>query len=250
MKEVVKIVLLSMVLLNFSCQKDDDPQNEVRNYAEDSRILQDFVTIDKENLAYYLNLNAKSDLLRLIPTSSINQLEKVSNEHLNRFKDELNTLNQFIKNEIKNGASYVAMQTNNGSYFKELATNGVRILKNEVTLTAKKRQPLAEIGRVFFYRLGEVSSPENFIGKDHIDSQITINGPTNSISATLLCRTGTSPQGSTSNPSLLIISSMSGSYAGNFNWVNTESGDTVTWTFEGKLNTADFSVLGYAHLND
>lgn len=250
MKKVVQVVLLSLVLLHFGCQKDDDAQNKVRNYAEDSRILQDFVSIDKQNLAYYLNLNAKSDLLRLIPTSSINQLEKVSNENLNRFKNELTTLNQFIKNEVKNGASYVAMETNSGSYFKELTTNGIRIVKNEVAPIAQKRQPLAEIGRVFFYRTGEVSSPENFIGKDHIDSQITINGPTNSISATLLCRTGTSPQGSTGNPSLLVISSMSGFYSGNFNWVNTETGDTVTWTFEGKLNTADFSVLGYAQLND
>lgn len=250
MKEVVKIVLFSLVLLHFGCQKDDDAQNEVRNYAEDSRILQDFVTIDKQNLAYYLNLNAKSDLLRLIPTSSINQLEKVSNENLNRFKDELNRLNLFIKNEIKNGASYVAMETNSASYFKELTSNGVRISQNDAAPIAKKQQPLAEIGRVFFYRTGEVSSPENFIGKDHIDSQITINGPTNSISATLLCSTGTTPQGSTSNPSLLIISSMSGSYTGNFNWINTVSGDAVTWTFEGKLNTSDFSVLGYAHLSD
>jgi|GEM_PF-5332207 len=248
MKEVLKILMLSLVLLSFGCEKDD--QNEVRNYAEDSRILQDFVAIDKQNLAYYLNLNAKSDFLRLIPTSSVNQLEKVSNENVNRFKEELNQLNLFIKNEIKNGASYVEMETNSGSYFKALNNNGVHISKNNVALLDKKLQPFTTIGSVFFYRTGEVSSPEYFSGKDHIDALININGPTNSISATLLCSTGTSPQGSVSNPSLLIITSMSGSYSGNFNWINTTAGDNVTWIFEGKLNTSNFSVLGYAHLSD
>ncbi|WP_353163060.1 hypothetical protein [Myroides odoratus] len=248
MKELVRTLIVSLVLFNFGCQKDD--QNEIRNYAEDARILQDFVTIDKQDLAYSLNLNAKSDFLRFIPTSSINQLEKVSNENLNRFKNELNALNSFIKNEIRNGASYVEMETNSGSYFKELNNDGIRISKNNVASLAKKPQSLAEIGSVFFYRTGEISSPEYFSGKDHIDTQININGPTSSISATLLCRTGTSPQGSTSNPSLLVISSMSGSYAGNFNWINNVSGANVTWTFEGKLNTSDFSMLGYAYLRD
>lgn len=106
------------------------------------------------------------------------------------------------------------------------------------------------MGSVFFYRIGEISSPDYFIGKDHIDAQIDINGPTSSISATLLCSTGTSPQGSTSNPSLLVITSMTGFYSGNLNWINTQSGDNVTWAFQGKLNTSDFSVSGYTRLTD
>lgn len=248
MKKNVKILILSLLLLSIGCQKED--QKEVRNYAEDSRILQDFVTIDKQNLTYYLNLNAKSDLLRLIPASSVNQLEQVSNEHLEMFKNEIKKLNSFIKDEIRNGASYVEMKTNTGSYFKELNKDGVRLLKSNVTQMNKERQNPSEIGSVFFYRTGEISSPENFVGKDHIDSQIIINGPTNSISATLLCSTGTSPQGSTTNPSLLVISSMSGSYAGNFNWINAESGANVPWTFQGKLNTSNLSVIGNASLSD
>lgn len=248
MKKNVKILIVSLLLLSIGCQKEE--QNELRSYAEDSSILQDFVTIDKQNLAYYLDLNAKSDLLRLIPTSRVNLVEKVSTEHLNRFNNEINNANSFIKNEIKNGASYVAMKTNNSSYFKDLNTDGLQLLKSTVTQLDNKQQPRAELGSVFFYRTGEVSSPEHFSGKDHIDSQININGPTNSISATLLCSTGTSPQGSISNPSLLVISSMSGSYSGNFNWINTESGANVTWTFQGKLNTSDVSVMGNASLSD
>lgn len=240
--------MLSLLLLSLSCQKEDTV--EVRNYAEDSRILRNFVAIDKQNLAYYLNLNAKNDFLKVIPTSMINQLDKVSEEHLNRFKSEINHLNAFLKNEIRNGASYVEMNTNSDCYFKEMNTDGIRILKKNVAPTSTKLQTLAEIGNVFFYRIGEASSPEHFIGKDHINALININGPTNSISATLLCSTGTSPQGSANNPSLLVLSSMSGFYSGNFNWINSVSGDNVNWTFEGKLNTSNFSVLGYAYLTD
>ncbi len=250
MKKNVKILIVSLLLLSIGCQKEE--QEEVRNYAEDARILQDFVTIDTQNLAYNLNLNAKSDLLRLIPSSSVNQLETVSNEHLDRFKHEINELNSFIKDEIRNGAAYVEMKTNSSSYFKELNTDRIQIRssKENVAHTDTKQQTLSQMGSVFFYRTGEISSPDYFIGKDHIDSQIDINGPTSSISATLLCSTGTSPQGSTSNPSLLVITSMTGFYSGNFNWINTQSGDNVTWAFQGKLNTSDFSVSGYARLTD
>jgi len=103
MKKNVKILIVSLLLLSIGCQKEE--QEEVRNYAEDARILQDFVTIDPQNLACNLNLNAKSDLLRLIPSSSVNQLETVSNEHLDRFKHEINELNSFIKDEIRNGVA-------------------------------------------------------------------------------------------------------------------------------------------------
>lgn len=248
MKHVLKLLTMSLLLLNIGCQKED--LDQARNYAEDSRILQNFVVIDKQNLAYYLNLNVKSDFLKLIPNSTVNQLERVSNENLNLFKKEISNLNSFIKNEIKNGASYVEMKTNNDSYFKEIKKGEISILKNEVAHTNNKLQTLAEIGNVFFYRTGENSSPEYFSGKDYVNSQITINGPTNSISATLKCGTGTSPQGSINNPSLVVISSMSGSYSGTFNWINQVSGNTVNWVFEGKLNTSDFSVLGYAYLTD
>lgn len=248
MKNVVKILILSLLLLNFSCQKEDI--DEVRNYAEDSSILQNFVSIDKQNLAYYLDLNAKSDLLRLLPNSMVNQVEKVSNEHLTRFQNEIKQLNSFIQNEIRNGASYVELNTTSTSYFKEMNTGEIRIAKKDITHTPPQFQTFAEIGNVFFYRTGEVSSPEHYVGKDHVNAQITINGPTNSISATLLCSTGTSPQGSVNNPSLLVLSSMSGSYSGTFNWINSVSGDNVNWTFEGKLNTTDFAALGYATLTD
>lgn len=248
MKKVLKLVTFSLLFLSFGCQKDD--VDEVRSYAEDSRILQNFVAIDKQNLTYYLNLNAKSDFLKLIPTSMINQLDKVSEEHLNRFKSEISHLNAFLENEIRNGASYIEMNTNSDRYFKEMNTNGIRLLKNDVAHTSANLQMLAELGNVFFYRTGEASSPEHFRGKDYINTQININGPTNSISATLLCSTGTSPQGAANNPSILVLSSMSGFYSGNFNWINNVSGDNVNWTFEGKLNTSDFSVLGYASLTD
>ncbi|MGG5506372.1 MULTISPECIES: hypothetical protein [unclassified Myroides] len=248
MKKVLNLLLISLLFLSFSCQKDDVA--EIRSYAEDSRILQNFVSIDKKNLTYYLNLNAKSDFLKLLPTSTINQLDKVSEEHFTRFKSEISQVNAFLQNEIKNGASYVEMNTTSDRYFKEINTNGIHLLQKNITPASGKLEAGAEIGNVFFYRTGEASSPEHFMGKDHVNAQININGSINSISATLLCHTGTSPQGSANNSSLLVLSSMSGFYSGTFNWVNNESGDPVNWTFEGKLNTADFSVLGYATLTD
>lgn len=220
----------------YQYKKEDTPKPLSDNYFEDAKLLQEFVQIDKQELRYYLDLNAKHELLKLLPNNTTEQATRIGEESKKRFIDQLNALNAYIQQEIKKGATYVVMATDQDSWFKQLDSNApsLAIHPNSNLLLLQQKA----LSFIYFNKPGEVPTDTEFYASDRIYTQVTVSSQDGlgNIAATLKCRTGTSPQGEVTDSSTLVITTPGTTYAMSFNWIHTTTGNNVPWVFKGAVN--------------
>lgn len=237
MKKLTSIICFVFVLiLSISCEKEDYQKPLSDNYFEDAKVLQQFVQIDKQEMRYYLDLNAKHELLKLLPNNTTEQAVRIGEVSKKRFIDQLNMLNAYIQQEIKKGATYVAMATEQDSWFKQLdsSASSFFIQPNSNPLSPQQKA----LSFIYFNKPGEVPTDTEFYVSDHINTQVTVSSQdgTGNIAATLKCRTGTSPQGEVTDSSTLVITTPGTTYAMSYYWINTRTGNNVQWIFKGTVN--------------
>ena len=233
---------LLLVLIGYSCEKEDTTKkDESRSYQKDEEILQEFVRIDPQSHKYYVDLMTRDDKTEKLPKSLLQEAEKVLPVNKNRFIRELNTLNEYIEAQKKNGASYVIMQTKSDSYLDELSprvqTENAPIYDSE-----------SVVGDIKFTGPKENSQLSSFKANDKVYTKVIMFSSINqrNLKATLECKTGKSINNSGATNKIVITSS-SATFQGVFNWKNAVSGLRVNWTFIGKTDRQDILVLAQAY---
>lgn len=240
-KTIYKVLIMSLVLLTYSCQKEETKElvskREVqgpsaKQYQTDAKVLQEFVRIDKVNNRYYLDLETKDQQTAAIPKKVVEQSQQISTVHKKQFVDELEQLNNFIREQTKNQADYVVMETSHDSYSKQLSDSPSIIASGKSTNA--KTLKYTPIGSFELIRPNQGLKPFEIYGNDEVFTSIYVgsNSMTNNVAAILTCETGTTVQeGKTTTT--VVVTTTHYSISKVFDWKNTKTGKKVYWKFQG-----------------
>lgn len=237
MKKFSHLLFISfLILMNISCESEETTTKSVKKFQEDTKILQEFVRIDKQEKKYYLDLDTKDQFTALLPNSILQQAKAVSIPHKKQFNDDLDILNNYIRQETEKGATYVAMQTENDFYFDAVNTS-----KSTLNATRDFGPIIHEIP---FTNPYENSIRSDFYAQDKVYTLITLfsDKQIGNLKATLECKTGTSIQNAIAN-SRIVITTPQQTFRGVFNWKNTVTGANVQWTFLGTVEREDILTM-------
>ncbi|MGG5576441.1 hypothetical protein ACPDHL_03750 [Myroides sp. C15-4] len=256
-KTIYKVLIMSLVLLTYSCQKEETKElvskKEAQGltsqqYQADAKVLQEFVRIDKVNNRYYLDLETKDQQTATISKKVVEQFQQISAAHKKKFVDGLEELNTFIREQTKNQADYVVMETSRDSYTQELSDSLNLTPIKEVDEHTGSGYYIS-LGSINFTRQDQYSKPFETYGKDKVITMVAVNSSnrTNNVAAVLTCDTGTSIQNGRTTTKVVVTSPKS-TISQTFNWKNNQTGERVYWKFRGlKKSRPDINAIALVY---
>jgi len=242
-KTIYKVLIMSLVLLTYSCQKEETKElvskKEAQGltsqqYQADAKVLQEFVRIDKVNNRYYLDLETKDQQTAAISKKVMEQSQQISAAHKKKFVDGLEELNTFIREQTKNQADYVVMETNHDSYTQQLS-DSPSLLAMEKKMRAVKPINDFLIGFIPFLPSSQKPKPFEVMDvKDKLNTSVYVGSNTfsNNVAAVLICETGTTIQDGKTTATV-VVATTGNFISKEFEWKNKQTGEKVYWKFRG-----------------